>query len=138
MLPTIDSLRVSKPRRLLVTPAQAWFGKEGKGLREEPAGLASSFWVSLLAMKIPGKPDAAPGIHSFSSRLAPHRHISASSSVPTGNSKGGPGPKPRAWLQSLPPRSSGGRSPSGKGDDATGGNAVPLGQQRALCQVPLK
>lgn len=43
-----------------------------------------------------------------------------------------------AWLQPLPPRSSGAHSPSGKGDDATGGNDVSLRQRRALCQVPVK
>lgn len=43
-----------------------------------------------------------------------------------------------AWLQPLPPRSSGGHFPSGKGDDATGGNAMSLRQRRALCQVPMK
>lgn len=43
-----------------------------------------------------------------------------------------------AWLQPLPPRSSGGHSPSGKEDDATEGNAVSLRQRRALCQVPVK
>lgn len=93
--------------------------------------------VNLSATKIPGRPAAAPGTHSPCSMPEPPRYILLPAQCPQGTEREGQGQSLHLASASTP-RSSGGHSPSGKGGDATGGNAVSLGQQRALHQVPVK
>lgn len=121
-----------------MTPAKGCFDKEDKNHREGPRACFLSFRLVSWPQRYP------EGLLCSWDPRSLH-HVSATQTeadlLPDQCLQGterGARAKVCTWLQPLPPRSSGGHSPSGKGDDATGGNAVSLGQRRALCQVPVK